>query len=263
MTSYVQKMGIAAGSVSLAAVPTMADAALSHVTGSPVSVSFLDVPTSTGGAVNVPWDVDGQDGADFSLVGALLYGFESSTASGAKSEFRFGYNFIYAGTFNTGGPGLPLNGAAIGVANDVVGGGAPFLAPLPNSFVVGPTVGPYSWIGGIAHGAAVARYFSTGGSLTNQSTSSYYPGAASGTFNIGFLFNSSAGLHAGWANVTVDNGPDWQLTINEWVYESDPETPVHVPDVPVPATIVPAIAMLGLGAAGLRRMRKRKSTQAE
>lgn len=262
MSNYVQKIGLAAGSVSLAAVPVAANAALTHVTGSPLSVSFMDLPASVGaGFINVPWDVDGQDGADFSLIANMIYGTEVTTASGGKLDVRYGYNFIFAGSFTAGGAlGSPHNGLAIGVTDSP--GGPPVLAPLANSFVVGPTAGPYSSSGGIGNAGNVVRYISASGALTNQ-TSSPFPGISNGTINIGFLFSSSAGDHAGWASVTVDNGPEWKLTINEWVYESTPETPVHVPDVPVPATIVPALTLLGLGAAGLRRMRKREAVAAD
>ncbi len=153
---------------------------------------------------------------------------------------------------------------------------------LPNSFNVGPTLAAYNW--GATPGTsryALNRYDRNsrsytyyGGYFGPNYSSTAYPGSSkfSGfSFNgdniICFRFDINGETHYGWANVTWDLTSVFvgQFIVEEWAYEDRPDTAIHAGStevVPVPATIVPAVAMLALGAAGVRRMRKKKEAEA-
>ena len=80
-------------------------------------------------------------------------------------------------------------------------------------------------------------------------------------FRFGFKFQIDGNDHYGWADATLDLDDSTLIfTIEEWTYNDEPNQEVHVP---VPASIVPAITLLGLGAAGVRRMRRRQAQAAE
>lgn len=75
---------------------------------------------------------------------------------------------------------------------------------------------------------------------------------------LGFAFDPGDGVHYGWARLTfVDSGPDSTVTIEEWAYEDKAGKAIHVGSIPAPPAAVPALTLLGLGAAGVRAWRKR------
>jgi hypothetical protein len=75
----------------------------------------------------------------------------------------------------------------------------------------------------------------------------------------GFRFDTGAGVQYGWMNVTLRPGI-LGVTINEWAYESDVNTPIVIP-VPEPSgATLGGLALLALGIAGRRAYRKREGT---
>ena len=68
----------------------------------------------------VPWDIDGQDGADFSLMDVVF-----STTGTANANYVYGFNFIAPfADFTGGNPTGTLNGYAIGITTNY---GPPFM----------------------------------------------------------------------------------------------------------------------------------------
>jgi hypothetical protein len=258
MAAFSEKLALMAGAGALATAPAVAPAALVTKTGAPLSVSFLDAPAVTFSTASVAWDVDGVNGADFSLFGLNTYA-STDVSGAAKLDYRYGFNLIAPySKLVSAAPEVPLNG--IGFAANT-SAGVPGLAAVPSSAVLGPDLGSYTAAIGIANAAGVLRVFS-GAFLISQSTYfSGYVAGAPGSFNIGFSFLSSGATHYGWANISVENGPEWRLTVNEWTYDDTPGSPVHVPDqaavVPAPPAGVAALTLLALGAAGVRRWRNK------
>ncbi|WOO39808.1 hypothetical protein [Rubellicoccus peritrichatus] len=77
---------------------------------------------------------------------------------------------------------------------------------------------------------------------------------------MGFSFNNGSLPVAGWAEVTFFEGPDPGITIHRWAYEDDGSS-IQVGqtmNVPEPAAVATGLGALALGAAGLRRWRKRR-----
>lgn len=88
-------------------------------------------------------------------------------------------------------------------------------------------------------------------------------GGATATGILGFRFYiPGSGTHYAWASITAtgkDFSVDPFITINEWAYESTPGIPIPAGAVPEPETIGTGLGALALGAAGLRRWRKRRA----
>ena len=86
-------------------------------------------------------------------------------------------------------------------------------------------------------------------------TSAYYP--------LPLLFDIGGSTHYGWARIRAEfAGPNTlSASIRDVGWESDPDTPIHLPDpVPEPGTL----GLLALGAAGLAlRRRMTRSSQPE
>jgi hypothetical protein len=89
--------------------------------------------------------------------------------------------------------------------------------------------------------------------------------ARSGENVIGFRFDRGLGtdLNYGWAKVEWDlsNQGSESFTITEWAWETDPGKPIHA--VPAPAAAVSGLSLLAMGAAGVRRQRRRANVKAE
>jgi hypothetical protein len=146
---FSDKAALAAGAISFAAVPVAGQAAVVQGTGGPVSVSFADLPGGTGfQTVDVPWDVDGANGADFFLYAARSVSTHVS-GSGANVAFRYGYNGIAISTYSS----APGNGVGI-VANPSTAG----FARMAVSSRVGPTLAAGRHLISSADAVATAGY---------------------------------------------------------------------------------------------------------
>lgn len=246
---FSEKLALAAGTVSLAAGPLTAEAAIINGTGGPLSISQTD---ADGTIVN--WDVDSDGNNEFQL---------------RLSKFNFGGgNFsdqIFLESVTTGSANLNGRGLVGPSPNS-----AEFFA-LNNSFNVGPTLASgYAWGSAPLRGRDVI--FSYVYSVFASAGFDEFVNGAEGTNFIGFRFDSGAGLQYGWAQFDIDLTPGaLSATIEKWVYSDTPGEGVHVgtagggePPSPVsePATILPTIALLGLGAMGVRRWREQRKAAA-
>jgi MYXO-CTERM domain-containing protein len=248
---FTEKAALATSAVSLAAAPMIADANVVQGTGGPVSVSFADLPSGAGfQAVDVPWDVDGANGADFFLYASRVVSTYVS-GSGANVEFRYGYNGIANRAYSN------AQGNGIGVVANASTTG---LARMAVSSRVGLTLAAGQYL--ITSAAAVA----TAGYNVQYGTGSY--GASSavplggllpGMNKIGFAFDVNGDTHYGWAEIVLHGGPNFELEVANWWYEDEADAEIHI--TPVPASGVAALTLLGLGAAGLRAQRRRKAKQ--
>lgn len=111
---------------------------------------------------------------------------------------------------------------------------------------------PYgSWRGG-----SVALMYT--GSMMNLN------GFSSGSSGyIGFRFGSESDTRYGWASVTFTTGGlTGMMQINEWYYENEGNGILVGSTVPEPSQYASGLAVLALGAAGVRRWRKNRATQA-
>lgn len=69
---------------------------------------------------------------------------------------------------------------------------------------------------------------------------------------IGLRFDIGTDTHYGWANLTLND--NYTVTLNALGYETDPNTPDHIPVVPEGSSIV----LLAIGAAGVVAFRRRQ-----
>jgi|GEM_PF-1295734 len=289
-TSFAERMTLAMGTVSLAAAPVAADASLITVTPSvgSVKISFSDPHMTI-----VPWDVDGVGQREFELELRL---FQGSGPKYNNTGSRIALDSILSTSYVAGmGTNItPLNGRGfVGKPKMFISG--TFVSTyadeqvnvLPSSFNVGPTLaGTYTFgdnpVQNIRH--LLSRTNSTssyGASVINRSyfgardlVTSGGGTAGGGLHIIGFRFDPGDGLHYGWAEVDIDLMGE-SVEIVRWTYNDEAGQPVHVateagpvmpppgvPEVSPLATMVPGLTLLGLGAAGVRRLRERRRAEA-
>ncbi len=84
-------------------------------------------------------------------------------------------------------------------------------------------------------------------------------------FKLGFRFiGSDSQTHYGWANMTMDASfHATTLSVDNWAYEDEPNTAIIVGQIPEPGAVAGGLGALALGAAGLRRWRKRKACKVD
>lgn len=248
---FSDKAALAAGAISFAAMPVAGQAAVVQGTGGPVSVSFADLPGGSGfQTVDVPWDVDGANGADFYLYAARSV-YTYTLGYGANLELRYGYNGIAISTYSS----LPGNGLGI-VANPTTTG----FARMAVSSRVGPTLAAGRYLISSADAVATARYNVQYGTASYGSSYAVPLGdLLPGMNKIGFAFDVNGDTHYGWAEIVLHGGPNFELEVANWWYEDEADAEIHI--TPVPASGIAALTLLGLGAAGLRAQRQRKAKQ--
>ncbi len=228
---YKGRIALAAGSLSALAVSAAeCDAAIVHVTGSPVTMN-LDAADGT----QETWDVDGDSQRDFYLT-------------------KFDPVFDYGG----GGDDINISSLSANGQGFVNGPGNPHYADIQRlnaGLVVGPTL-------------AAGYFFGTSTTSRNLLGSDGYPGPVFGVNPqgfadgqdgfVGFAFESGGETHYGWATLNIDLNLPGTVTISEWAYESSANAPIVVGAVPEPSSL----ALLAMGAGGLAAWRHRKKTKA-
>lgn len=271
---FAKKALAAAGSVAAVSMPVTAEAVVLHRTNSPVSIAL------GGGPSSVAWDVDGTGGPDFMLnrhftqVSIPHSGFISLTYSG-------GTNFGIVSVTSDARERIYLDsigGRGAGIIGPVAGDER--VRALGSSFQIGATLNAYAW-GSAADSERRVLFRSSHrrsvfvDHLTSSSRSTFSFGeqdfATADGFNrsgenvIGFRFDRGLGsdLNYGWAKVEWDlSTPGSEtFTISEWAWEGEPGKPIHA--VPAPAAAVSGLSLLAMGAAGVRRQRRRANAKAE
>lgn len=247
--SVAQKLSITAGAVA-ALGQASAEATVVYVDDSPVTLGAFDGQGSTAN-----WDVDGANGDDFQLW-VRSSTFNSSFYFSSQSFF-YSNNFYGIVNFasRSYGGGQALNGRGL------VGPGGVRGSALNQSFNVGPTLaGGYQWgLDGVSYRSAARAdsnfQSSYGGSnfFGNEGPGIDFVNFQDGLNLLGFRFDSNGDLLYGWAEVQISGS---EVTITRWAYESDADTAIHVGTVPEPN----ALALLGMGAAGVLAMRRKRNT---
>lgn len=224
---FSSKVLKSAAVASAAIAPGAAGAAIVHVTGDPVSLAISAVPTAI-----AAWNVDGVGNAEFELRRDRVH--------------HSGYRSFTTDTISLASGGQ-LNGRGLFNSNSGI------IYPLSRSFLIGP--GLPSAQTGISDRLIVKVWTD---SLSHGPDTLYYA-VHNGVNLIGFAFDPGDGLHYGWARLELSvDGFSSAVTISEWAYQSEAGEAVHVASTPLPSAGLPAITLLGLGAAGLRAQRQRK-----
>ena len=245
---FTQRLAAVAGTMAgVVAVPATAEAGVVSVTGAPVSLSL-----SAANGTSVTWDIDGDSVSDFRL---------------RKVGGTFGGPTYYGGTFFGRNNVIHLaSDTEFGLQGNGRGLVAPFFTDnvqaLATSFVVGPTVTPFSWGGFAANGFynlrnAMASSTRNGNGYGPGIGYDFNYGFAPGKNFFGFRFDDGigAGLNYGFGVIDFDL-TSRTVTISEWQYETDDDVGVHV--VPEPNSL----ALLAAGAAGVAAYRRRRTAKA-
>jgi hypothetical protein len=165
--------------------------------------------------------------------------------------------------------GVPLNGRGFvappaSLTSDPLG--EDDAQPLFASFTVGPTLANnYTWgrVGEryrvLGTGTRTVTTFTTGaissGSYAYIGNDFAEFGFQPGPNFFGFRFEGDSGLQYGWGILDFGDGPDGPtVRINYWEYGSEAAEGVHIAE---PAGVLPSLALLGLGAAGIRQWRRK------
>lgn len=269
--SFGSRLLALAATVPALGTATAADAALVTIDDRPVGQSLA--------GDGATWDVDGDGHPEFIFRGS--YTIQTTPLTYGVAGGRRNRALIY--------------GTGFGESNQIVERDG-FLKPLASSLRVGPTLNNYQFEEDVVIGNVNSFYKYTKKSYNQPTFSSTYTvissvyntsifffgeKGVSGDFNFGFRFEenpSQSGYHYGWGVINLDpseptgerNGQfdSARITIKEWTYSMTRNRPVHVGtrqgdvpphSVPEPWSTLPAIALLGLGAAGVRQWRARKS----
>ncbi|SMF97096.1 PEP-CTERM protein-sorting domain-containing protein/MYXO-CTERM domain-containing protein [Methylomagnum ishizawai] len=228
-TRYGDKIALAAGSLAL--LPT----------GAAAGVIYFNTPISSPAPTEstpVFWDVDSANG------NGNEFGLSFSTGCGC---LRSGLVIFSSGLNGSGfvaqtGPGNPF-----GIAN------------LPLGFKVGnSSVLASGYAGGFGY---TFHFVTSSGNLGTapQGFSADVPGY------FGFSFTDGIDYFYGWAEMTISLSSQ-EFTISQWAYNDTPYAAICVGEtsgpggtscaVPEPGSL--SLALLGMGAGGLRAWRRRK-----
>jgi MYXO-CTERM domain-containing protein len=229
--SASDKMAVAASTAAAVyLLPAVAQAAIVHVTGSPVTLGLADV----GGVAT--WDIDGNGTVDARLVheqsGSHSHVFllnEYGTAVSSTSSFSYPRALFIARSSSS----------------------SYALQALRRS----NSVGTYSQT--VLSSATLFTRTSSGAIQLGYGLDANF---AAGDNYFGFALIRFAGgpeVNLGWAILNLDllNGI---ASITEWAFEDSSFEPIHVPDT-VSVDAPSSLALLALGAGGLAAWRRRKA----
>ncbi|MGI9517651.1 MAG: hypothetical protein ACR2NP_11430 [Pirellulaceae bacterium] len=252
--SATQKIATTAGSLSAMFLASTASAHIVYVDDQPFELA-LGPPVGT----VISWDVDGQGGAEFQLA------LNGTTRRWYLAPWNYYLRQTYLAFGSNTASGNALNGRGL-----VGGPGATWtygVQPLPYGVTIGPTLqGDYVWqsyrSAGVwsLHSIYRRRY-----GLTQQVSFRVLPGPVFNEFVqqhfdeyafTGFQFVDDNGdLHYGWAEIRLSG---YSVEISRWAYETDADVGIQVGEIPEP---VSPLALLGTGAAGLIRWRRKQKPQ--
>lgn len=245
--SLEAKLALTSGSLTaLYALPQLAMAGPVFA-NTPLSIAMYD-NTSVG------WNVDGTGGEEFQLNG--FFGFMGSNGYGA----------------------IELDGYATAALVQTTGQSGGQFQKLSSGFVVGNTLAPGYQFGNtntLAQLATAATYsYGYAGPPASAIVDAIgFMDGGSGFF--GFRFKDVAGIHYGWAELTITlNADSTTAAISTWCYGSDVGESVMVGSCVadqqpgdngdsgnVPTPPIPSLVLLGMGAMGVQRWRARRKGQ--
>lgn len=199
-----------------------------------------------------PWDIDDNGTTDFF--------FRVSTGVIHSTVFML-WNVSYNGSL------APANNNFVATAT-----GAIIIDNFPvnlnNSNYIGANLpGDLFFQNTIA--TAVGQLLRSGGVFDQTTTVYVYPfqtaSAKGQSFDvtIGFRFEIDGALHYGWVDMELAGqdafGPGTAafVRIEDWAYNDVAGAPINAGQIPEPGTAAVGLSALALGAAGLRRLRKR------
>lgn len=252
--SFSERTALGLGAASLL-LPGAADAGLVWVSDRPLT---MPAPASGNEYLTVGWDIDGDGSFD---AGFTRDRYEAHFPSNTTA--RIGYRRSELSVRDAGFGALSAGfhyhyfGASQVQASEVVGDGDEWF--LSGGF--GQTHVVYSRTagGGTAtmtnagcHGSSFPGYYDF------QNCNPFGPELTDGTNLVGFVFGDTAATYYGWAQITLQSHPHISITVNKWAYNDAAGQPVHVDPVPAPPAVVGALTLLGLGAAGMRKWRRRR-----
>jgi hypothetical protein len=237
--NYSRRLAAAAGSLAgLTAGPMVAEAAVVHVSGSPVSLN-INAPSGS----SVTWDIDGDSVGEFRIWNSAST--QTWTSSGIPQVFMFKTAFVASNTV-AGGQG---NGRGMV---------APFSTDNVQALFNSDWVGASRTFGRTGGSAQNGYYLSRNAlqSFNGQNAIGYdfnYGFRSNGVNMVGFRFDAGQGYRYGYAAFQWDLGAG-TISINEWWYD-DSGSAVHV--VPEPN----ALALLAMGAAGIAAYRATRKSR--
>ncbi len=246
-----QKVAATAGAIAVLAPASDTNAEIVYQDSAPVSANLFD-----GNGASFDWDVDGDGPAEFALrIRSSRFGYSSYFSSNSFFNSNVFYGIVNFASRRTSGQ--QLNGQGL------VGQGGISAFNLNQGFRVGPTLAGYQW-GASDQSYRAALRFDSASFQVPSGTFLYNPGSQVGSdfYNfslfdtgfIGFRFDIAGSQHYGWAELNF-NGD--QLTITRWAYESVAGRSIDVGAIPEPSSL----GLLGLGAAGVLAMRRRRKTE--
>lgn len=218
----------------------------------------LAVPVENTGSITfnlgdspVYWDVDGNGSDEYILT-----------------DLGGGAGFLDSNDYSNGSATL----GARGMVQVPPATSSDLFSPLSPGFSVGASLATgYVW-GSSPQGARTI--VSSGGTQVGFDAS--YGGFVSGGDQyFGFRFDRAGQTHYGWAEINIDtSGAPGGFTIVRWGYEDQPDTPIAVesaaPPAPGEAKAIPVnglpfigLTLLGLGAAGVRELRRKRKVDSE
>ncbi len=200
-----------------------------------------------GTLTDLSWDIDGDGNVDL-VFDAQIWG-SSAMALTAQGVMK---NIDIAVPLGAGSGAPP----AVLTANALVG---------PTNFAFqGFGANLYFWGPGNSQ-----AYSTTGGAwinfsiptFTSSSSLSDLKNMLGGTNLIGFRFQRSGQTHYGFASISIgiSDANTGFITINRWGWEDVANTPISASAVPEPGNAAMGLGALALGAAGLRRWRRRRA----
>ncbi|MGJ3241771.1 MAG: hypothetical protein ACFE0O_02270 [Opitutales bacterium] len=218
------------------------------VSALPGAINHFSMPIQSldsNGTTTTDWDVDQDSTADFSF---------NKSVSG--TTIKSGYFDSYLSSYVTTTSYYTTTYAF----HDLAGNGQNSL--LKSGYLL--NLNPGEQVGPLATGSP--RSFAGQATLFYSSGSLYPPGFSSGvTGYIGFRFGGTGPTdsHYGWARITLtESGFLGDAVIHEWAYNTVAGASIAVGAIPEPETAAAGLGALALGAAGLRRWRKKKQQAA-
>ncbi len=267
-SAYGAKLALTAGSLSsLYLLPIAAQGTVIMGSGS-IGLNF----NTSQGNDHIYWDVDSNGSNDFALMRGKGAGWTANNPVGGRRMFLTSNGLNGRGVVIKSVAGQPnspyatVNGAA-NTQQPQRWLGA--MATLQHSMMVGPTLANgllWGWhqstAGRPVYRTLLVKNTNNTAAVIGAGAPNRMQGFHAGDNLFGFRFMQDSNELYGWGilNLSLGGGGNGaSATITEWAYESTPNAEIHV----IPEPSVASLALIGLGAGGVRTWRARKNARAE